>query len=68
MQNLKTKQLTMESFGENLELYVDELRNKKLDKLIIKTPFENDCVVIPIETYERLKNQYEEFENQIKRL
>jgi hypothetical protein len=55
----------MESFGENLELYVDELRNKKLDKLIIKTPFENDCVVISIETYERLKNQYEEFENQI---
>lgn len=65
MNNLKTKQLTMESFGENLELYVDELRNKKLDKLIIKTPFENDCVVISIETYERLKNQYEEFENQI---
>ena len=68
MNNLKTKQLTMESFGENLEVYVDELRNKKLDKLIIKTPFENDCVVISTETYERLKNQYEEFENQIKRV
>ena len=32
MQNLKTKQLTMESFGENLELYVDKIRNKKLDR------------------------------------
>ena len=36
---------------------------KELDKLIIKTPFKHDCVVIPIETYERLKNLYEKVKN-----
>lgn len=36
MQNLKTKQLTMESFEENIALYIDELRNKKLNKLYKK--------------------------------
>ena len=64
MQNLKIKELTIESFGKDLELYIDELINKELDKLIIKTPFKHDCVVIPIETYERLKNLYEKVKNQ----
>ncbi|MDD4330065.1 MAG: hypothetical protein PHD79_08940 [Aliarcobacter sp.] len=40
MQN-KTKQLTLESFGENIELYIDQLKNKRLNKLILKTPFKN---------------------------
>ena len=59
MQNLKIKQLTLDSFGENIEMYVDELKNKKVDKLILKTSFKNDCVVLRIEEYERLKNLYD---------
>jgi hypothetical protein len=63
MQN-KTKQLTLESFGENIELYIDQLKNKRLNKLILKTPFKNDCVVLCVEEYERLKNQYDKVVNQ----
>ena len=59
MQNLKIKQLTLDSFGENIEMYIDELKNKKLDKLILRTSFKNDCVVLRIEEYERLKNLYD---------
>ncbi|MBY0540956.1 MAG: hypothetical protein K2P52_06025 [Campylobacterales bacterium] len=59
MQNLKIKQLTLYSFGKNIEMYVDELKNKKVDKLILKTSFKNDCVVLRIEEYERLKNLYD---------
>lgn len=59
MQNLKIKQLTLDSFWENIEMYVDELKNKKVDKLILKTSFKNDCVVLRIEEYERLKNLYD---------
>lgn len=29
MQNLKIKQLTLDSFWENIEMYIDELKNKK---------------------------------------
>ena len=59
MQNLKIKQLTLDSFGENIEMYIDELKNKKVDKLILRTSFKNDCVVLRIEEYERLKNLYD---------
>lgn len=59
MQNFKTKHLTIDLFGKDLEMYVDELKNKKLDKLIIQTPFKEDCVVLRIEEYERLKNLFE---------
>ena len=59
MQNLKIKQLTLYSFGKNIEMYVDELKNKKVDKLILRTSFKNDCVVLRIEEYERLKNLYD---------
>lgn len=52
MKNSKTKQLTMESFEENIALYIDELRNKKLNKLYKKII----CIII-------LCNN---FENQIK--
>ncbi len=59
MQNLKIKQLTLDSFGENIEMYIDELKNKKVDKLILRTSFKNDCVVLRIEEYEKLKNLYD---------
>lgn len=59
MQNLKIKQLTLDSFGENIEMYIDELKNKKVDKLILRTSFKNDCVVLLIEEYEKLKNLYD---------
>lgn len=59
MQKFKTKHLTIDLFGKDLKKYVDELKNKKLDKLIIHTPFKEDCVVLCIEEYERLKNLFE---------
>ena len=59
MQNFKTKHLTIDLFGKDLEMYVDELKNKKLDKLILRTSFKNDCVVLRIEEYEKLKNLYD---------
>ena len=60
----KTKELTLNLFQENLEDYIDQLKEKQLDKLIIKTPFKNDCVVIRIDEYERIKNLYDKVVNQ----
>lgn len=57
MRNLKTKQLTLDSLGENIEMY-------NVDKLILKTSFKNDCVVLRIEEYERLKNLYDKVQCQ----
>lgn len=57
----KTEILTQESFQKDMDFYVDELIEKKLDKLLIKTPNKDDVVILPIDEYERLKNQYEEF-------
>ena len=59
----KTKELTFNLFQENLEDYIDQLKEKQLDKLIIKTPFKNDCVVIRIDEYERIKNLYDKVMN-----
>ena len=59
----KTKELTLNLFQENLEDYIDQLKEKQLDKLIIKTPFKNDCVVIRIDEYERIKNLYDKVMN-----
>lgn len=60
----KTKELTLNLFQENLEDYIDQLKEKQLDKLIIKTPLKNDCVVIRIDEYERIKNLYDKVVNQ----
>ena len=49
---------------ENLEDYIDQLKEKQLDKLIIKTPMRDDCVVIRIDEYERIKNLYDKVVNQ----
>jgi PHD/YefM family antitoxin component YafN of YafNO toxin-antitoxin module len=57
----KTEILTQESFQKDMDFYVDELIEKKLDKLLIKTPNKDDVVILPIDEYERLKTQYEEF-------
>ena len=57
----KTEILTQESFQKNIDLYVDKLVQKKLDKLLIKTPNKNDVVILAIDEYERLKTKYEEF-------
>lgn len=57
----KTEILTQESFQKDMDFYVDELIEKKLDKLLIKTPNKDDVVILLIDEYERLKNQYEEF-------
>ena len=57
----KTEILTQESFQKNIDLYVDKLVQKKLDKLLIKTPNKDDVVILAIDEYERLKTQYEEF-------
>ena len=57
----KTEILTQESFQKNIDLYVDKLVQKKLDKLLIKTPNKDDVVILAIDEYERLKTKYEEF-------
>ena len=57
----KTEILTQESFQKNIDLYVDKLTQKKLDKLLIKTPNKDDVVILAIDEYERLKTKYEEF-------
>ena len=57
----KTEILTQESFQKNIDLYVDKLAQKKLDKLLIKTPNKNDVVILAIDEYERLKTKYEQF-------
>ena len=38
-----------------------KLVQKKLDKLLIKTPNKDDVVILAIDEYERLKTKYEEF-------
>ena len=40
---------------------MDKLVQKKLDKLLIKTPNKDDVVILAIDEYERLKTQYEQF-------
>ena len=40
---------------------MDKLAQKKLDKLLIKTPNKDDVVILAIDEYERLKTQYEQF-------
>ena len=57
----KTEILTQETFQKNIDLYVDKLAQKKLDKLLIKTPNKDDVVILAIDEYERLKTKYEEF-------
>ena len=57
----KTEILTQESFQKNIDFYVDKLAQKKLDKLLIKTPNKDDVVILAIDEYERLKTKYEEF-------
>ena len=57
----KTEILTQKSFQKDIDLYVDKLAQKKLDKLLIKTPNKNDVVILAIDEYERLKTKYEEF-------
>ena len=57
----KTEILTQESFQKNIDLYVDKLVQKKLDRLLIKTPNKDDVVILAIDEYERLKTKYEEF-------
>jgi len=57
----KTEILTQETFQKNIDLYVDKLVQKKLDKLLIKTPNKDDVVILAIDEYERLKTKYEEF-------
>jgi PHD/YefM family antitoxin component YafN of YafNO toxin-antitoxin module len=57
----KTEILTQQSFQKNIDFYVDKLAQKKLDKLLIKTPNKDDLVILAIDEYERLKTQYEEF-------
>ena len=57
----KTEILTQESFQKNIDFYVDKLAQKKLDKLLIKTPNKDDVVILLIDEYERLKTQYEKF-------
>ena len=57
----KTEILTQKSFQKDIDLYVDKLAQKKLDKLLIKTPNKDDVVILAIDEYERLKTKYEEF-------
>lgn len=49
----KTLFLNINDLEKNLELYIDKLENKELEKIILK---KEDVVIIPIEEYERLKN------------
>ena len=41
---------------------MDKLVQKKLDRLLIKTPNRHDVVILAIDEYERLKTKYEEFQ------
>ena len=49
----KTVFLNINDLEKNLELYIDKLENKELEKIILK---KEDVVIIPIEEYERLKS------------
>ena len=49
----KTVFLNINDLEKNLELYIDKLENKELEKIIFK---KEDVVIIPIEEYERLKS------------
>ncbi len=49
----KTLFLNINDLEKNLELYIDKLENKELEKIILK---KEDVVIIPIEEYEKLKN------------
>ena len=49
----KTVFLNINDLEKNLELYIDKLENKELEKIILK---KEDVVIIPIEEYEKLKN------------
>lgn len=49
----KTVLSNINDLEKNLELYIDKLENKELEKIILK---KEDVVIIPIEEYERLKN------------
>lgn len=59
MYELKTQSISLKTFEKNVENHIDKLINENLDELIIKTPYENDVVIIPIEKYEKLKTLFE---------
>jgi hypothetical protein len=41
----KTEILTQETFQKNIDFYVDKLAQKKLDKLLIKTPNKDEMML-----------------------
>jgi len=63
MENSKTQYLNVDEFGKDLEEYIDKLKNKELEKLIIKTESKNDVVVLSVKEYEDLKNLYDKVVN-----
>ncbi len=63
MENSKTQYLNVDEFGKDLEEYIDKLKNKELEKLIIKTESKNDAVVLSVKEYENLKNLYDKVVN-----
>lgn len=63
MENSKTQYLNVDEFGKDLEEYIDKLKNKELEKLIIKTESKNDVVVLSVKEYENLKNLYDKVVN-----
>lgn len=63
MENSKTQYLNVDEFGRDLEEYIDKLKNKELEKLIIKTESKNDVVVLSVKEYEDLKNLYDKVVN-----
>lgn len=63
MENSKTQYLNVDEFGKDLEEYIDKLKNKELEKLIIKTESKSDVVVLSVKEYEDLKNLYDKVVN-----
>ena len=57
----KTVFSNINDLEKNLELYIDKLENKELEKIILK---KEDVVIIPIEEYERLLSMSEAYENE----
>ena len=63
MENSKTQYLNVDEFGKDLEEYIDKLKNKELEKLIIKTEAKSYVVVLSVKEYEDLKNLYDKVVN-----
>ena len=55
---MKNKTISLNELENNLDLYIQKIQTKELDKIIIKNEIQ-DVVIIKIDEYERLKSLYD---------